>query len=117
MSEVSARARSSRATLDPRHPAELPSLPEVFRRLSTTTGIGAESTTRPRVHDLRHMFAVRTLLDWYRSGENIELRLPALSTYLGHREPRSTYWYLSAAPELFALAAGRLELSRGVIVR
>jgi hypothetical protein len=40
-----------------------------------------------------------------------------LSTYLGHRDPRSTYWYLSAAPELLALAAGRLELSRGVIAR
>ena len=60
---------------------------------------------------------MRTLLDWDRSGENVELRLPALSTYLGHRDPRSTYWYLSAAPELLALAAGRLELSRGVIVR
>lgn len=94
-----------------------PVFQEVFRRLCTTTGVGAESTTRPRVHDFRHTFAVRTLLDWYRSGENVELRLPALSTYLGHRDPRSTYWYLSAAPELLALAAGRLELSRGVIVR
>ena len=64
-----------------------------------------------------HTFAVSTVLGWYRSGENVELRLPALSTYLGHRDPRSTYWYLSAAPELLALAAGRLELSRGVIVR
>ena len=94
-----------------------PVFQEVFRRLCTTTGVGATSTIRPRVHDLRHTFAVRTLLNWYRSGENVELRLPALSTYLGHRDPRSTYWYLSAAPELLALAAGRLELSRGVIVR
>jgi len=60
---------------------------------------------------------VNTLLGWYRTGENVEARLPWLSTYLGHRDPRSTYWYLSAAPELLALAAGRLELSRGVIVR
>ena len=94
-----------------------PVFQDVFRRLCTTTGIGAQSMTRPRVHDLRHTFAVRTLLDWYRSGENVELRLPALSTYLGHRDPRSTYWYLSAAPELLALAAGRLELSRGVVSR
>lgn len=71
---------------------------------------------RPRMHDLRHTFAVR-LLDWYRAGDNVELRLPSLSTYLGHRDPRSTYWYLSAAPELLALAAGRLELSQGVIAR
>lgn len=68
------------------------------------------------MHDLRHTFAVR-LLDWYRAGDNVELRLPSLSTYLGHRDPRSTYWYLSAAPELLALAAGRLELSQGVIAR
>jgi integrase/recombinase XerD len=88
---------------------------EVFRRLCTEAGVGAESTTRPRVHDLRHTFAVRTLLEWYRAGENVEARLPWLSTYLGHRDPRSTYWYLSAAPELLALAAGRLELSRLVI--
>lgn len=94
-----------------------PVFQEVFRRLCTTTGIGAESTIPPRVHDLRHTFAVTTLLGWYRSGENVELRLPALSTYLGHRDPRSTYWYLSAAPELLALAAERLELSPGVITR
>ena len=88
---------------------------EVFRRLCTDAGVGAGSTTRPRVHDLRHTFAVRTLLEWYRSGQDVEARLPWLSTYLGHRDPRSTYWYLSAAPELLALAAGRLELSRSVI--
>lgn len=60
---------------------------------------------------------MHTLLGWYGAGENIEARLPWLSTYLGHRDPRSTYWYLSAAPELLALAAGRLELSRGVMSR
>ena len=48
---------------------------------------------------------------------HVEAQLPALSTYLGHRDPRSTYWYLSAAPELLALAAGRLHLSPGVITR
>lgn len=51
---------------------------------------------------------MNTLIGWYRNGENVEARLPALSTYLGHRDPRSTYWYLSAAPELLALAAGKL---------
>ncbi len=88
-----------------------------FRRLCDATGVGAGSASRPRVHDFRHSFAVRTLLGWYRAGEDVEARLPTLSSYLGHRDPRSTYWYLSAAPELFALAAGRLELSRGVIAR
>lgn len=94
-----------------------PVVHQIFRRLCETSGVGAGSVTRPRVHDLRHSFAVRTLLEWYRAGDDVEARLPTLSTYLGHRDPRSTYWYLSAAPELLALAAGRLELSPGVITR
>ena len=64
---------------------------------------------RPRAHDLRHTFAVNTLLDAYRAGENPVARLPLLSTYLGHVHPGSTYWYLQAAPELLALASDRLE--------
>jgi len=60
---------------------------------------------------------VRTLLGWYRAGEDVEARLPILSTYLGHRDPRSTYWYLSAAPELLALAASRLQDSGQVTSR
>jgi integrase/recombinase XerD len=94
-----------------------PVVQQVFRRLCDEAGVGRESPNPPRVHDLRHSFAVRTLLDWYSSGEDVEARAPVLSTYLGHRDPRSTYWYLSAAPELLALAAGRLELGRGVIAR
>jgi integrase len=94
-----------------------PVVQQVFRRLCDETGVGRGAPNRPRVHDLRHTFAVRTLLAWYRAGEDVEARAPSLSTYLGHRDPRSTYWYLSAAPELLALAAGRLELSRGVIAR
>ncbi len=94
-----------------------PVVQQVFRVLCETADVGAGFDVRPRIHDLRHSFAVRTLLDWYRAGENVELRLPSLSTYLGHRDPRSTYWYLSAAPELLGLAAGRLELARGVISR
>lgn len=82
---------------------------DTFRRLIDTTGIGADAPNRPRVHDLRHGFAVNTLIGWHRDGENVDARLPALSTYLGHRDPRSTYWYLSAAPELLALAARRIE--------
>ncbi len=50
-----------------------------------------------------------TLLGWYRSGEDVQAKIPALSTYLGHREPGSTYWYLSAVPELLACAAARQE--------
>ena len=82
---------------------------ETFRRLINRAGVGTESSTRPRLHDLRHTFAVTTLLGWYRDDADVQSRLPWLSTYLGHRDPRSTYWYLSAAPELLAHAANRLE--------
>jgi len=64
---------------------------------------------RPRPHDARHSFAVTTLLAWYRAGEDVQARLPALSAYLGHVEPKDTYWYLSAVPELLALAGDRAE--------
>lgn len=64
---------------------------------------------RPRPHDLRHRFAITTLIDWHRDGENVHARLPALSTYLGHVSPTDTYWYLRAAPELMALTADLLE--------
>ncbi|MDN5798348.1 MAG: tyrosine-type recombinase/integrase [Intrasporangium sp.] len=79
----------------------------VFRQLIDNTGIGKDAPSPPRLHDFRHSFAVRTLLGWYRADEDVQAKIPALSTYLGHREPASTYWYLSAAPELLALAAER----------
>ena len=68
---------------------------ETFRQLIDNAGVGAGAPSAPRLHDLRHTFAVRTLLAWYRSGENVQAKIPSLSTYLGHREPASTYWYYS----------------------
>ena len=68
----------------------------------------------PRCHDLRHSFAVNTLIRWYRQGLDVEQRLPLLSTYLGHVAPKSTYWYLSAVPELLELIADRLDAMTGV---
>src|SRR5215471_885327 len=56
-----------------------------------------------------HRFAIRTLLDWYRDGKDVEQQLPVLSTYLGHAYVRDTYWYLSACPELMQEAARRLD--------
>ncbi|MGK2930807.1 MAG: tyrosine-type recombinase/integrase [Acidimicrobiales bacterium] len=64
---------------------------------------------RPRPHDLRHSFAVRTLLGWYRDGADAAALMPLLSTYLGHVHPANTYWYLTAAPELLGLVAARLD--------
>ena len=66
-----------------------PVVQQVFRRLCDSAAIGAGSPTRPRVHDLRHSFAVRTLLEWYRAGEDVEACLPSLSTYLGHYSERA----------------------------
>ncbi len=81
-----------------------------FVGLVKQAGIGPHSATgQVRLHDLRHTFAVRTLLEWYRAGVDVQAKLPALSTYLGHIDPKSTYWYLSAAPELLALAGLRLQ--------
>lgn len=68
---------------------------------------------RPRPHDARHSFAVRTLLGWYRDGTDVAANMPLLSTYLGHVHPVNTYWYLSAAPELLALVAARLDAAEG----
>ena len=86
----------------------------VFRLLLRQARIG-QGTGRPRatVHGLRHTFAVRTLLGWYRDGQDVQARRPALPAYLGHASPAATYWYLTATPELPALAAGRLEAAPG----
>mgnify|MGYP001560915888 CR=1 FL=1 len=81
-----------------------------FYKLSRRIGLrGATASHGPRLHDFRHRFAVQTLLRWYRSGEDVERRLPVLSTYLGHVHVADTYWYLSACPELMGQAVARLE--------
>lgn len=85
-------------------------LPHAFAPLVAAAGIQAPPGRRsPRLHDLRHAFTVAAMLDWYRDGGNVQSRLPLLSTWLGHVDPKSTYWYLQAVPELLTLAAGRLE--------
>jgi integrase len=81
-----------------------------FRHLAGRAGLRPRSTScRPRLHDLRHTFAVRTVLDSYRDDGDDGRRLALLSTYLGHVDPGATYWYLSASPELLGLAGERLE--------
>jgi integrase len=85
-----------------------------FRTLRARAGILPRSSAcRPRMHDLRHSFAVRTLLDAYRTDGDPGARIAALSTYLGHVNPSKTYWYLHAAPELLELAGGRLQRHLG----
>lgn len=81
-----------------------------FRRLTQAAGLIPRSATcRPRIHDLRHSFAVNTLLGWYQAGVDVQTKLPLLSTYLGHVDPVNTYWYLTATPELMQVVAQRLD--------
>ena len=85
-----------------------------FAELLSHTGITAPAgTAAPTIHGLRHSFAVATLRDWYRAGVDVAAKLPVLSAYLGHAHPASTYWYLSAAADLLAAAAYRLEQATG----
>jgi integrase len=82
----------------------------VFLRISRQIGLRAADARRgPRLHDLRHRFAIETLLRWYRNGEQPDRLLPVLATYLGHTHVSGTYWYLSSTPELMQAAGQRLE--------
>lgn len=88
-----------------------PNVCSLFRVLVKRAGLEPRPPARPRLHDFRHSFAVATLQRWYGQGVDVGPRLSWLSTYLGHSCPSSTYWYLSASPELLAIAADRMEAS------
>jgi integrase len=91
-------------------------LNRTFTTLVRQAGLdGRGARARPRPYDLRHAFAVRTLLDWHRAGADIDRRMPLLSTYLGHVDPAATYWYLEAVPELLELISRRLEQLPGAL--
>lgn len=82
-----------------------------FAKLSQQLGLRAQAKGHgrgPRFHDMRHRFAACTLINWYRSGVDVERELPKLATYLGHVHINDTYWYLEAVPELLRLATDRL---------
>ena len=84
-----------------------------FLQLSHQIGLRGPGDRRgPRLHDFRHRFAVQTLLDWYRTGVEVECHLPRLATYLGHAHVNDTYWYLTAVPELLQWASRRLEAAQ-----
>lgn len=86
------------------------SIHATFPHLIDMAGLtGRGQRPRPRPHDLRHSMAVRQLIDWHQQGVDIDARIPLLSAVLGHSDPASTYWYLQAAPELFAIVGARLE--------
>ena len=80
----------------------------IFIKLSRKLG-WRERDKKPRIHDFRHSFAVRRLLKWYKEGANLDQKILALSTYLGHAQVTDTYWYLSAVPELLAIVSDKFE--------
>ena len=87
---------------------------QTFRRVVRSVGLRPRADgRRPRIHDFRHGVAIATLLRWYRTGVDVERRLPLLSTFLGHTSVEDTYWYLQATPELLHWAARRVEAPRG----
>jgi integrase len=81
---------------------------KTLRKITIALGLRTE-TVHPRAHDLRHSFAVSTLVGWQRSAIKIDERIATLSTYLGHVSPADTYYYLTAVPELMELAADRVH--------
>jgi integrase/recombinase XerD len=86
-----------------------------FRRLRDQLGITVPPGQRAaRPHDLRHTFAVDTITGWHADGLDVQRRLPVLSTYLGHLNPTSTYWYCQAVPQLMSVVADRVQASRAV---
>jgi integrase/recombinase XerD len=93
-----------------RHGQRLAHVGDTFHGLLTTVGINAAPGRRaPRLHDLRHTFAVTTVRRWHTDGTDVQSRLPLLSVYLGHVNPAHTYWYLQAVPELMTVLADRLD--------
>jgi integrase len=85
-----------------------------FIQVSRQIGLRQPSDRHgPRLHDLRHRFSLRTLLHWYRTGQDVEAHLPELASYLGHRHVNDTYWYLSATPESLQLATRRWQRHQG----
>jgi integrase len=88
-------------------PLRVSGVDHAFAQLTTALGLRT-AARRPRIHDLRHSFAVHQLLGWHRNGDDVNAKMPVLSAYLGHVSPAGTYWYLTAVPELMELAAARL---------
>jgi len=90
-----------------------------FAKVSREIGLRAPSKGcrhghGPRLHDMRHRFAARTLVEWYRAGVDVEREIPKLATYLGHVHVNDTYWYIEAVPELLELATRRIENAKEV---
>jgi integrase/recombinase XerD len=91
-------------------PIEVSAVRRTFYQLSQWAGLRQGPVNRgPRLHDFRHRFAVQTMIRWYRTKQDVERKLPLLSTYLGHAHVSDTYWYLTHCPELMNSVITRME--------
>jgi integrase len=93
-----------------------PSFLEIWSSLCRSSKILTDEGKTPRIHDLRHSFAVNALLRWYKAGEDVDAKLPFLSTYMGHVSIASTRYYLSFVEEIRSEASARFERSFGKVV-
>lgn len=103
------RSSSSFFVSDAGTPLDRSTVRRWFCEISTACGLrknlgGKRYGRGPRLQDLRHTFATRRLVEWYRAGLNVSLQMPKLAAYLGHASVGCTYWYIQAVPELLALA-------------
>jgi integrase len=94
---------------DASRPLSRSAVTTVFRQVRTTAGIGGTGKGQPRIHDLRHTFACRRLVQWHREGRSIDEGMASLSAYLGHVGPAHTYWYLTGIHELLDACGKRFE--------
>jgi integrase len=83
-----------------------------FTQLTRSLGMvpASEARLRPCLTSFRHTFAVRRLREWHEAGLDVQSLLPTLAVYLGHTSPESTYWYLSATPDLLRAAGARFTM-------
>lgn len=88
-----------------------------IRELVRDAGIRTADGHLPRVHDMRHSFAIRVLIRWYKNGVDVQVKLPVLSTYMGHVSIASTEYYLPFVAELAAAASERFRGRYGALVR
>lgn len=87
-----------------------------FKKACIKAGIGKEAKFCPRITDLRHYYSIKTLVNCYKNKINPETVIPILSMYLGHENPKYTYWYLTATEELMALVGKCVEEKFGGVV-
>jgi integrase len=112
--DPSPRASNAFLLFDRGRPATTRNVEYAFKRLRQQLKWRCRGALRyPRIHDIRHTFATRRLERWYQAGTDVDQHILALSTYLGHAKVTDTYWYITATPELLALAAQRTRATRG----